>query len=439
MIKKLAAVTAALTIAICSFTSCSKNNDSSSTVSSTVDSSVSAVDSTAEKQTPEPSLTIDGKTIDTKNFIVCTIDGKDIDFDTFRYYYYYTISKYTSTYGATLDTIKSTDGGFELLMEDVITALKQELVAPELAEENGIELTDDDNKTIDGQIANAKAKYDSDEAYLNDLKSAYLTEDLYRKMLETATIYTKVNDTLFKNDGKYATKKEDFRKIVKDTSEYCREIHVMIPFYAQVDLDDSTADSYDSMSLSDKASAKQSAYAKLDDDGVKKAKEKAKKLAEIADLVIYVVDSSRVLDDNDYEIMELIKDKKVLVILNKADLAQVTTAEDIKKIINCETVTISAKQETGIEELEETVKSMFFNGEVKFNEDVYITSTRHKELLKKAENSLKLVLDGIDNMVSEDFLTIDLMAAYENLGLIIGEEIEDDLANRIFSKFCMGK
>ena len=141
---------------------------------------------------------------------------------------------------------------------------------------------------------------------------------------------------------------------------------------------------------------------------------KAKKLAEIADLVIYVV-------------------------LNKADLAQVTTAEDIKKIMNCETVTISAKQETGIEELEETVKNMFFNGEVKFNEDVYITSTRHKELLKKAENSLKLVLDGIDNMVSEDFLTIDLMAAYENLGLIIGEEIEDDLANRIFSKFCMGK
>ena len=169
--------------------------------------------------------------------------------------------------------------------------------------------------------------------------------------------------------------------------------------------------------------------------GVKKAMEHANG----ADLIIYVVDSSVALDDNDYEIMELIKDKKVLVILNKADLAQVTTAEDIKKIMNCETVTISAKQETGIEELEETVKNMFFNGEVKFNEDVYITSTRHKELLKKAENSLKLVLDGIDNMVSEDFLTIDLMAAYENLGLIIGEEIEDDLANRIFSKFCMGK
>ncbi len=76
---------------------------------------------------------------------------------------------------------------------------KQELVAPELAEENGIKLTDDDNnKTIDDQIAKAKANYDSDEAYLNDIKSAYLTEDLYRKMLETATIYTKVNDTLLR-------------------------------------------------------------------------------------------------------------------------------------------------------------------------------------------------------------------------------------------------
>ena len=281
MLKRISAVVAALTIAICSLASCSKNNDSSSTTSSAVDSSVSsAADSTTDNEVPDASLTIDGKAIDTDNFIVCTIDGKDIDFDTFRYYYYYTISKYTSTYGATLDTIKSTEGGFELLMEDVITALKQEMVAPELAEENDLTLTDDDEKTIDEQIANAKANYESDEAYLADLKSAYLTEDLYRKMLETATIYTKVNDTLFKNDGKYATKKDDFRKIVKDTSEYCREIHVMIPYYSQVDLDDSTADSYDSMSLSDKASAKQSAYAKLDDDGVAAAKEKAKKVAE---------------------------------------------------------------------------------------------------------------------------------------------------------------
>ena len=134
-----------------------------------------------------------------------------------------------------------------------------------------------------------------------------------------------------------------------------------------------------------------------------------------------------------------IKGKKVLVILNKTDLNQVTGAEDIKNIIDCEVVAVSAKQETGIDELEDTIKKMFFSGDISFNEDVYITSTRHKELLGQTKESLQLVLNGIDNMISEDFLTIDLMTAYEKLGLIIGEEVEDDLADRIFSKFCMGK
>lgn len=166
---------------------------------------------------------------------------------------------------------------------------------------------------------------------------------------------------------------------------------------------------------------------------------KAKKLAKDADLIIYVVDSSRALDDNDYEIIELIKDKKVLVILNKSDLNQITTTQDIKNIIDCEVVSISAKKETGIEDLENTIKDMFFNGKISVNEDVYITNARHKELLKQAIESLNLVRDGINNMISEDFLTIDLMSAYEKLGLIIGEEVEDDLADRIFSKFCMGK
>ena len=91
---------------------------------------------------------------------------------------------------------------------------------------------------------------------------------------------------------------------------------------------------------------------------------KAKKLAGDADLIIYVVDSSRHLDDNDYEIIDLIKGKKVLVILNKTDLNQVTGAEDIKNIIDCEVVAVSAKQETGIDELEDTIKKMFFSGEI---------------------------------------------------------------------------
>lgn len=166
---------------------------------------------------------------------------------------------------------------------------------------------------------------------------------------------------------------------------------------------------------------------------------KAKKLATDADLIIYVVDSSRNLDENDQEIIELIKDKKVLVILNKVDLTPVINEADIKNIFDCEVVSISAKLETGIEELEDTIKNMFFNGDIDMNEDVYITSARHKELLTDTLNSLELVVGALDIDLSEDLITIDLLNAYTKLGLIIGEEVEDDLADRIFKRFCMGK
>lgn len=169
--------------------------------------------------------------------------------------------------------------------------------------------------------------------------------------------------------------------------------------------------------------------------GVKKAKEYAKD----ADLIIFVVDSSRPLDNNDYEIMDLIKDKKVLVLLNKSDIETVVTPEDIKSHLDCSVLSISAKNETGIDKLEEEIKNMFFNGDISSNEEMYITNARHKNLLRESLESLKLVQQGIDNGISEDFLTIDLMESYKKLGLIIGEEIEDDLADRIFSKFCMGK
>ena len=170
--------------------------------------------------------------------------------------------------------------------------------------------------------------------------------------------------------------------------------------------------------------------------------DKAKKYAKEADLIIYVVDSSRELDENDFEIIDLIKDKKILCILNKSDLEQVTKREDIYKHLDsnvCRVINISAKHEIGIEELEKTVLDMFFSGNIEVNDDYYVTNIRHKNLLTEALESLKLVCEGIENEMSEDFLTIDLMTAYEKLGLIIGEEIEDDLADRIFSKFCMGK
>lgn len=167
--------------------------------------------------------------------------------------------------------------------------------------------------------------------------------------------------------------------------------------------------------------------------------EKAKKYAQDADLVIFVVDSSRPLDKNDDDIISLIQKKNVIVLLNKSDMEQVVKPEDLKNLNKFSMVSISAKNETGLDKLEHAIKDMFFNGEISFNEEIYITNVRHKTLLQEALDSLHMVKDGINQGMSEDFLTIDLMTAYEKLGMIIGEEVEDDLADRIFSKFCMGK
>ena len=167
--------------------------------------------------------------------------------------------------------------------------------------------------------------------------------------------------------------------------------------------------------------------------------EKAKKIALNADLIIYVVDGSRPLDNNDTEIMELIKEKKVIVLLNKSDIGQIVSKNDLNCLSCYDIISISAKEETGLDKLEDSIKNLFFTGNITSNEEIYITNARHKSLLKEALNSLKLVSEGIDNGVSEDFPTIDLMNGYEKLGLIIGEAVEDDLADQIFSKFCMGK
>ena len=169
--------------------------------------------------------------------------------------------------------------------------------------------------------------------------------------------------------------------------------------------------------------------------GVKKAMEHANE----ADLIIYVVDSSVALDDNDYDIINFIKDKKAIILLNKSDLASKVSADDIKKLVDKTVISVSAKESSGIDELSDTIKEMFFDGQVSFNDEIYITNIRHKKLLSDAKESLKLVMNSIDDDMPEDFYSIDLMSAYESLGLIIGESVEDDLMDEIFSKFCMGK
>ena len=167
--------------------------------------------------------------------------------------------------------------------------------------------------------------------------------------------------------------------------------------------------------------------------------EKAKKHLDEADLIIYVVDTSTALDENDFEIMEMLQNRNAIVLLNKSDLEPVTTAEEISSRLDKTLIPISAKDQTGFEKLEEEIKNMFFSGEVTFNDEIYITNIRHKTSLQEAASSLNLVLQSIADEMPEDFYSIDLMNAYEVLGNIIGESVEDDLVNEIFSKFCMGK
>lgn len=169
--------------------------------------------------------------------------------------------------------------------------------------------------------------------------------------------------------------------------------------------------------------------------------EKAKKYAEDADLILCVVDISVELDESDKEIFELIKDKKSIILLNKTDLEQVISEEDIRNLVgeNTSFVYTSTKDGSGMEELENTVKEMFFAGMIKSNNELVITNLRHKKALEKTSEALGLVLNSIEVGMPEDFYYIDLMSAYTSLGLIIGEEVEDDLMEEIFTKFCMGK
>ena len=166
---------------------------------------------------------------------------------------------------------------------------------------------------------------------------------------------------------------------------------------------------------------------------------RAKVAADEADLIIYVVDGSRELDENDAQIMELIRDRKAVVLLNKTDLETVISEELLQAKTGKTVISISAKEETGIDKLEKTIQNLFYEGSIDFNDEVLITNVRHKTALQNALKSLYMVKQSIENQMPEDFLTIDLMDAYEQLGTIIGEAVEDDLVNEIFSKFCMGK
>ena len=214
------------------------------------------------------------------------------------------------------------------------------------------------------------------------------------------------------------------KAIVTDTAGTTRDI-----IEESVRLDDIVLNIIDTAGIRD-----------TDDEIEKIGVDKARKYAADADLVLYMVDSSIPLDENDDDIIEMLHDKKTIVLLNKTDLETVTSKDDLRNILgDVYIINISAKENLGIDEFKDVVKTIFYNGDLNYNEDVIITNVRQINELRECLSSLKLVINSIDNGMPEDFYSIDLQNAYVHLGYIIGEEISDDVADEIFSKFCMGK
>ena len=163
------------------------------------------------------------------------------------------------------------------------------------------------------------------------------------------------------------------------------------------------------------------------------------KAIEDADLVLFMVDSTTPINDYEDEIYDLVKEKQVIMLLNKVDRNTVVTEGEYIERYNLPIISVSAKEGIGVELLQQKISGMFFNGEVSFNNEVYVTGVRQKQCLIEASSSIANVLHSIDDHMPEDFFSIDIMAAYASLGRMIGEEVGDDLVNEIFSKFCMGK
>lgn len=288
MIKKITAVTAALIMAASMLCGCSKSDkkDSSSAAEtttaaeSTAESAVS--DSSSENsELPVASLTIDGEKVDTSDLVMLTVDGRDVKFDEFRYYYFTAIQQLTQGYGTTLEQIASTEEGFKNLLERVVTNIKQDYVTYALCDENGITLSDEEIAANEESYNSYKENAGSDEAFNEALASSYMTDELFRDRIALAALYMKAESELLTNEGKYATSKEDFRTIVQDPETYACVRSILIPFCCKAEItDEEQSAAYDGYDLNGKYMAKSSAYEALSDEDKEKVKEEAKKLAE---------------------------------------------------------------------------------------------------------------------------------------------------------------
>ena len=177
---------------------------------------------------------------------------------------------------------------------------------------------------------------------------------------------------------------------------------------------------------------------------------RAQQALDRADLILFVIDSSRELSPEDASIAERITAKmeegtKCILLMNKTDLSSETSEEDVRDLFRsrnkeCPPLLFCSLQTgEGMDELGAFVSGLFHTGEIAEKNEIFLTNLRHKDAIKEALESICLVKDSIESGMSEDFFSIDLMNAYRVLGTILGEAVEDDLVEEIFSKFCMGK
>lgn len=167
--------------------------------------------------------------------------------------------------------------------------------------------------------------------------------------------------------------------------------------------------------------------------------EKATEYLEQADFIIFVVDVSKPLEDADEKIISLLSEKNGVILLNKSDLNVYINENNIKEKLAWNCISFSNKTGDGLKKLEEYITNSFLKGDISYNDQIYLTSVRHREAVEDAIQSLEQVLVTIRDGMPEDFYMVDLMDAYQKLGLINGETASEDLINKIFSEFCMGK
>lgn len=186
----------------------------------------------------------------------------------------------------------------------------------------------------------------------------------------------------------------------------------------------------------------------IDTAGIREAKdevemigiEKSKTLANNADLIIAIFDSSKKFTKEDIEILEIAKNKKSIIILNKIDLEQKITPENPKlRSFNKNIINLSAKNKIGLELLFDKITNMFNLNEINFDNDILITNERHKNLISKAIENLDKAENTLKNGMPVDIIAISLKDALSNLGAITGEEAGEEIINEIFKRFCLGK